>query len=389
MLSTAPKPAGQVLAPIAPDAHVVVAGGGVAALESVLALRADAPAQLRITLLSPDASFTLRPLSVLEPFAMGEATRVDLERFAAEQHAELRRAALVGVEPERRRALLDRGGALAYDVLVVAVGAQPMPGVPGALTFRDSADRAAFTSLLRDLDRGAVRRVAFALPGGGAWPLPLYELALLTAAHVAARSLEAEVVLVTPEDEPLEAFGRLASEEVRRLLAAERIELHTTSMPIEFAGGELAVVGGAPIAAERVVALPRLAGPGIAGLPHDANGFLPADLLGRVAGMTDVYAAGDATTFALKQGGLAAQQADAVASSIASRAGAPVAPEPFRPVLRGLLVTGVTPRRLEAEVSGGRGEAPPPAAAPLWWPAAKVTGRHLTGYLTRSSGVTP
>ena len=56
-----------------------------------------------------------------------------------------------------------------------------------------------------------------------------------------------------------------------------------------------------------------------------------------VRGVDDVYAAGDMTTFPLKQGGIAAQMADAAASAIAVRAGVPVAQHPFRPVIRGLL----------------------------------------------------
>jgi sulfide:quinone oxidoreductase len=52
------------------------------------------------------------------------------------------------------------------------------------------------------------------------------------------------------------------------------------------------------------------------------------------------------TQFPLKQGGIATQQADVAAASIAAHAGADIEPHPFRPVLRGLLLTGMTPRYL-------------------------------------------
>src|SRR5207244_1934034 len=88
--------------------------------------------------------------------------------------------------------------------------------------------------------------------------------------------------------------------------------------------------GDVVVDAQRVVALPLLAAPSIRGVPHDGSGFIPVDEHGRVRDTSAMYAAGDGTTFAIKQGGIAAQQADAVARSIARQAGALVAAEPFR-----------------------------------------------------------
>ena len=80
----------------------------------------------------------------------------------------------------------------------------------------------------------------------------------------------------------------------------------------------------------RVIALPSAAHAG-AGLPGDERGFVPVDEHGRVPGLDGVWAAGDCVAYPIKQGGIAAQQADAAADSIAARAGAPVDPQPFRP----------------------------------------------------------
>ena len=103
--------------------------------------------------------------------------------------------------------------------------------------------------------------------------------------------------------------------------------------------GELRLVPEGSIAADRVVALPRLRGPRIDGLPQTVEGFLSVDAHGQVHGLADVFAAGDITSFPVKQGGIAAQQADAAAEIIAANAGADLTPQPFRPVLRGLLLT--------------------------------------------------
>jgi hypothetical protein len=99
------------------------------------------------------------------------------------------------------------------------------------------------------------------------------------------------------------------------------------------------------------------------------------------AGRKGVYAAGGATNSPIKQGGVASQQADAAAEAIAARAAADVDPQPFRPVLRGLLLTGSTPRYMRAEVSGGRGEDWRVSDHALWWPPSKIAGKRLAPYL--------
>jgi sulfide:quinone oxidoreductase len=49
-----------------------------------------------------------------------------------------------------------------------------------------------------------------------------------------------------------------------------------------------------------------------------------------------VYAIGDMTNRPLKQGGLAAQQADVAAAAIGAAAGLTASSEPYRPVLRAI-----------------------------------------------------
>jgi CBS domain-containing protein len=141
------------------------------------------------------------------------------------------------------------------------------------------------------------------------------------------------------------------------------------------------------VAADRVVALPRLRGPRIDGLPQTLDGFVPVDSHGRVLGLKDVFAAGDVTSFPLKQGGIAAQQAEAAAEAIAASAGADLAPRPFRPVLRGLLLTGGQPRYLRHEITGGFGETSWASTEPLWWPPAKIVGRYVAPFLGALAGV--
>ncbi len=232
-----------------------------------------------------------------------------------------------------------------------------------------------------------MRRVAFVVPSGAVWSLPIYELALMTATHLGEHQVQGvDLILVTSEDEPLQHFGRAGSEAVRELLEERGIELVTGAHPAEVVEGELRLVPEEQIAADRVVALPRLRGERLDGLPQTLEGFIPVDAHGRVAGLGDVYAAGDITTFPVKQGGIATQMADAAAEMIAAQAGAELRPEPFRPVLRGLLLTGSRPRYLRHELTSD-GQADAASPEPLWWPPAKIAGRHLAPFLARLAGV--
>jgi sulfide:quinone oxidoreductase len=356
----------------------------VAALEVMLALRDLAGGWLSVELLAPERDFVYRPLAVAEPFGAGAARRFDLATLASGVGAGYRADALVKVDPERHNVRTRGGEELAYEALVIATGARMREAIPGAITFWGSGDTGRFRTLLRDLETGVVTELVFCLPKRTGWPLPLYELALMSADYASGRARDKpQLTIATPETSPLELFGERASAAVRELLGARGIGLYCGCDPIEVDEEGLSLARGVHLAADRVVATPRLEGPSLAAVPHDEDGFIPTDSFGRVEDLedADVYAAGDVTAFAVKQGGLAAQQADAVAELIAAGAGAPVDPKPFRPVLRGLLLTGAEPSYLRAEITGGRGGASEAASDPLWWPPSKIAGRYLAPHL--------
>ena len=361
--------------------RVVIAGGGVAALEAALALRTLAEGRVAVELIAPEPHFWYRPLAVAEPFGLGEARRFELSELAAATGATFSPGSVVAVDADRRVVHTAAGAAVEYDVLLVACGAVPVPAIRGALTFRGPADTVKVTRLLDEVAAGDVERIAFVVPSGTGWPLPAYELALLTAAHAAARGRGVELALITPEDRPLQLFGVAASHATRELLEAHDIALHTAAYAFLLSDGELRLLPEGRIPVDRVVALPRLQGQRILGLPQTVGGFLPVDAYGRVRGLDGVFAAGDITNFPVKQGGVSAQQAEVAARVIAAEAGADVALRPFRPVLRGLLLTGAQPRYLRHELSGGSGEVSSVSTEALWWPPSKIVGRHLAPFL--------
>jgi len=365
--------------------QVLIAGAGVAALETALALRALAGELVSVELVAPEREFAYRPLSVAEPYRYGEMRRFPLDRLVAAAGATPHLGSLAGLDAREKRVTLADGSARSYDALVVATGAQQHEAVPGAITFGGPSGRGAIDGLLARAAAGELRRIVFTRPSTPIWPLPLYELALQTAAYLADQFIRGvEIVVATPEPHPLAAFGDRASDEIGRLLDLRGIDIVLGATPVCWSEGELLLTGGDDVQCDAAVALPRLEGGPIDGLPQDGSGFVATDELGWVLGLTDVYAAGDITQFPVKQGGIAAEQADAVATSIASDAGAAVRPRTFEPVLRGILLTGMGPRFVRAEHDGRSSVVD---MQPLWWPPSKIVGRYLSPFLATQLGL--
>jgi sulfide:quinone oxidoreductase len=356
------------------SSRVVIVGGGVAGLEALLALRALLGDRSELTLVSDHEWFVDRPVTVAEPFGLGAAARYPLAEIAAEFRAEFVHATVTAVDHAEHRIGLAGGADIGFDTLILAPGARLSSALPGAITFGAEGSGEALTEMLGRMRAGEVRSATFAAPAINGWALPLYELALMTARELAVHDVPGvELRLVTLEDRPLALFGEDGSESVARLLDAAGIQFVGSTV--------LDDQSGASPPTDHLVTLPRLRGPALAGVPAiQPHEFIPVDEFGRVEGLTDVYAAGDAVTFPIKQGGLAAQLADSVAQHVAARYGASVQPEPFRPVLRGMLFTGGEPRFMRTDMQGAA-VGVSDAWYPLWWPPTKVAGRYLGPYL--------
>jgi sulfide:quinone oxidoreductase len=330
-----------------------------------------------ITLLTAEAQLAPRAMTVAEPFERGAAQAYDWAQIAGDQHAGLVIDKLVAVDTAERVVFTHGGRRLPYDILVLATGARRVEPFAGALTFgmRDDAS-ARLRALVAGLPSHDAASIAFALPSPSSWPLPLYELALLTAHELREHGSQATVRIVTPERRPLELFGPAACDAVMPMLDALGVQLTLGAQPREVLPGALRL-DGELVAADHVVTLAEIVARPVPGLPVDRAGFIPADLHGRVAGEPAVYAAGEATSFPLRQGGIATQQADAVADAIAAACGSGRDPAPFRAVLRGRLLTAGAPLYLQARPSGQSIAS----ARALWSPPEKIAGRYLAPYL--------
>lgn len=362
--------------------RVLIAGGGVAALETALALKDLAADRVEMTLIAPNEEFVYRPMTVREPFSFAGARHYALEPIVADVGAELVRDKLGWVDHELRVAHTERGLQLEYDALVLALGTRVAPRYKHALTIDDRTMDETLHGLIQDVEQGYVESIAFVAPGRMAWPLPLYELALMTAGRAFDMNVELPITIVTPEDAPLSIFGRRASEGVAELLAQAKIDLIANAYAEIPEQGKIEInPGDRHLRVSRVVALPELFGPSVHGFPLSHDGFIRVDNHGQVPDCGPLFAAGDATDFAVKQGGVSSQQADAVAESIAALAGAPIEPKPFHPVLRGMLMTYDSPRYMSAQITGGHGFSSEFSSEPLWQPVSKIAAKYLAPYL--------
>lgn len=355
---------------------VLIAGGGLAALEAAYALAQTENAAFDVTALAPNTELVLRPMSVAEPFNAGRPERFALAELLGVAGARFIHAVLASVDVPRRTVTLSDGSHLPYDALMIACGATARPAFTHALTFDDARADQLLHGLVQDIEGGYVSSLAIVVPSPPPWPLPAYEIALMACERAWDANLPLRVTVLTPEPAPLAAFGPQASREVQAMLERRGIEV------IPFARCEIpeahtVLVGpeGRRVAAERIIALPALHGPALPGLPETADGFIPVDERGRVRGTERVWAAGDATDYPVRHGGIASQLADTVAADIAAALAGTPPPGPFAPRREAVLLTGGTPWQI-----GGEGLRPIAGRVPA---ADKIVARHLGPELQR------
>lgn len=366
---------------------VVIAGGGVAGIEGLLRLRRLAGDSVKITLLAPNEEFGFRALSVKEPFAMGGPARYPVRHVVRDTGADWKRDTLGWIDVDGQIVHSGEGEQLQFDALLLAIGGRMEPAFDHVTTFHDQDADALVTGIVQDVEGGYSKRIAFLAPDGPAWLLPIYELALMTAERARSSGIDdAELVLVTPEDAPLARFGGKASEAVSHELSEAGIAVYTASSAEVPKKGKLILAPERQeLDVDRVVAMPRLSGPSIRGLDGD-QGFIPIDDHCRVTGTGGrVFAAGDATSFPIKHGGLSAEQADTAAAGIAALAGVEVEAPPFQPVINGKLLTGGRPLYLRARFANGEPLESEVSREPLWDSGAKVVAEELTTYLENAA----
>jgi sulfide:quinone oxidoreductase len=243
------------------------------------------------------------------------------------------------------------------------------------------------------VERGFSGSVAFIEPAGPVWPLPLYELALMTAERAEDMDIDdLELVLVTPNPQPLAVFGRAVSDVVTDRLAQAGITVYCNARAKVPAARHLLIESEhLELHPERMIALPRIAGPAIRGLAGGgAFGFLPIDEHCAVPG-TDgrVFAAGDAADYPIKHGSLGTQMADTAAEAIAVLAGSETDAPAFNPIIRGKLLTGRDPVFMSAHPTAAGSFESEVFDTPPWPADEKVIADELGPYLEGLGSAAP
>ena len=335
-------------------------------MEAALGLRELGGDDLEIALVSSGRELLHQPVAHA-PWTLGGVRRHPLAYVAELLGATLVLDELVEVDADAGAAVLRQGGRLEYDALLLAIGARRVMSLDGAVAFGSPLDVPAVEGVIDLARHGELASLAVTVPPAAAWTLPAYEVALRAA------DCGAKATIVTPESKPASVFGDRGAEAVAAALAAAGVELvHGTVREAE--PGMVFLTDDRPVRAEAVVALPYVRGPRVAGLPHDDDGFLPVDPFAAVAGVEGVYAAGDATTFPIRQGGLACQQAAVAAGSITG------AREPLKPVVRGALPIRDGTLWLMHDLASGEERA---SYEPLWDPPHRIAGVRLPAFLER------
>jgi sulfide:quinone oxidoreductase len=336
--------------------RVLIAGGGIAGLETLMALRALAGERVELLLVAPHDELVYRPLGVEEPFAVGRVRQIPLDDAARDVNAAFVAATIEEVDTDEKFVTTSEGEQLEYDALVLAVGAQAVPGVKNAMTWDDRSEAETIGGLVRDIEEGYSRRLAVVIPPGPGWPLRAYELALVITLQAKSMSADVETTIVMREPSPLELLGPRAVELISKELELAGVSVVSADSAEVERGRTTTVVlhpSGRRLEVDRVLAVPSLHGRPVAGIPTDADGFIDVDEHCRVRGLDGVWAAGDGTAFALKSAGFAAEQAAVAAQDIAADAGAPVERRRFDPVDRVELAGLRSDTFLNAWVTGG------------------------------------
>ena len=206
---------------------VVICGGGFAGIEALLRLRRLAGDRVAATLLSPGEDLIYRPLTVLVPFALGQAKRYPIKRIVDDTGARWVRDRAAWVDLRTCTVHSAGGHQLPYDALLLAVGAREREPSPDVSLFTDRTSGQTYRRIVGELDAGVINSLVLIEPDGPSWPLPLYELALFTARQARDRGLRPDIAVVTPQSRPLHAFGEDVGKTMESLLGEAGITLHT------------------------------------------------------------------------------------------------------------------------------------------------------------------
>lgn len=383
---------------------ICVVGAGTAGLEALLFAHEQLGPEAELVLLAPDREFRYRPIHRDSLFRPAPERGIAIAELVADTGARWIRDRASAVHQDERRVLTRDGDEIDFDFLLLAPGSRSRRALRQGYLWQRGGDPGFLDQILRDFGTGEVTSVAVVIPRGARWPMPAYELALILA--WSRPRTGAHVSLLTAEERPLGALGTIASGIVTRELQAAGVEVstgvelvdapHRAPAPVpvadivivpELPAAEANALIGSPTDPARVrrhtgeahefdrlISLPTMVGPGIAGITADAAGFVGVEPDLRVCGSERVWAAGGCIATALEHSALSAQQADVAVAAIVAQL-RPGADVPAAPELTGFLLSERRRQWLAENPAG----TPQPSTRCLWWPPGRAVGRMLAG----------
>ena len=349
-------------------------------LETLVALRSLVGHRVALTLVAPQDDFTVRALEVLEPFGLGHrrsATRSPRWRPTSTRPSSTTRSRASSATTES--CICSPAMSCVYDRLVLAVGAFPYPAYEHGVCFTRAHDAEAFDDVVADL-RGRSGRAHRDRRAAGVH----VDACPRTSWRSWSRRLPRrdELTLVTPEHEPLSAFGAPAAElDARQRCERPASSCSRASRPTVPASDRRAALGRRQADVRPRRAPPASSGPNSPGVPCDANGFVLVDDVFRVPRRRRRVRRRrrDGRHVQARRPGRTAGGRRRRAHRLAGGRRASPAPVPSRPAR-----TPADRRRAPATCAPSRPGGATSAEVSdqcLWWPPSKVAARWLTPWL--------
>jgi sulfide:quinone oxidoreductase len=312
--------------------RVVVLGSGFAGLETAFRLRQEAGDEVKLVVVSDTDDFLFKPGTIYLPFGEAAAKlRIPLARAMRRRDITLHVDKVVRVDTGRGAVRTDRGDTIDYDHLVIATGASMRPDeVPGlAEHARQIWTPGQMHGLGDDLQRvvqlarrGQRQHVLFVVPPNNKCAGPLYEIAFMLDTWLRRREVrgDVDITFTTYESDFIQAFGPKLHDIASNRFALREIDAYTKAAVTKVSEREAAFADGSVRPFDLMVTFPQyVAAADYPGLPVDSRGFLHCHKASRaVVGHDEIYAAGDAGDFPVKQADLALLQAGAIALDIAA-----------------------------------------------------------------------
>jgi sulfide:quinone oxidoreductase len=306
--------------------RILVLGGGFGGITAARELRRGLSPEHAITLVDRRGTFVmgLRKLWVLVgrgSFAQGTRALGAL----SEAGVHVRVATVRAIDTQRRQVRVD-DGAIPFDYLIVALGAEPRPDlVPGfsdAVTnLYDHADVERLASRLRTFTRGRIHVAVLGVPYK--CPPAPYEAAMMLDDYFRRRGLRGEIAIDTSTPQPmsLPVVGAAGCAHVEGLLGGKGIGF-TPNRKVAKLDGSTLVSEGTSIAADLLIGVPPHRPPAVireSGLPLRGE-WIAVDAATLRTAVDGVFAVGDvievplANGMALPKAGVFAESQAAVAA---------------------------------------------------------------------------